>query len=56
MSTGASRNRVAADASRDAEDGALRSARARRMGWALGLLALAFYIGFMVWTAIEAPR
>jgi hypothetical protein len=56
MSTGASRNPVTADASRGAEDDALRAARVRRTAWVLGLLALAFYVGFMVLTAIEGPR
>jgi len=56
MSTGASRNPATAAASRDAADGALRAARVRRGAWLLGLLALAFYVGFMVLTAIEGPR
>jgi uncharacterized membrane protein (DUF485 family) len=56
MSTGAPRNPVTADVSRDAADGAQRAARVRRTAWALGLLALAFYVGFMVLTAIEGPR
>ena len=56
MSTGVSRNRVAADASRDAADDSLRAARARRAAWLLGLLALAFYVGFMIFIAIGGPR
>ena len=56
MSTGASRNPVTADASRGAEDDALRGVRARRTAWVLGLLALVFYVGFMILIAIEGPR
>ena len=56
MSTGAHRNPATADGTRDAADGALRAARVRRTAWLLGFLALAFYVGFMVLTAIEAPR
>jgi hypothetical protein len=56
MSTGVPRNRAAADASRDAADDALRAANARRAAWLLGLLAVAFYVGFMVLTAIGGPR
>ena len=56
MSTGTPRNPVAANESRSAADDALRAARARRTAWVLGLLALAFYVGFMVLTAIEGPR
>lgn len=56
MSTATPRNTLAADARRDAADAALRAARARRMGWALGLLAIAFYVGFMILTAIGGPR
>jgi len=40
---------------RSAED-AQRAARVRRSAWLLGLLAIAFYVGFMVLTAIEGPR
>ena len=56
MSTGTPRNPVAANASRGAADDALRAARVRRTAWVLGLLALAFYVGFMILTAIEGPR
>ena len=56
MSTGASRNPVPAGASRGAEDDARRAARVRRTAWLLGSLALAFYVGFMILTAIEGPR
>ncbi len=56
MSTRTPRNTVAAGATRDAADDALRAVRARRMGWLLAVLAIAFYVGFMVWTAIEGPR
>ncbi len=56
MSTGAPRNPATAGVSRDAADDALRAARVRRMAWLLGMLALAFYVGFMVLTAIEGPR
>jgi hypothetical protein len=56
MSRGTPRNPVAANESRDAADDALRAARARRTAWALGLLALVFYVGFMVLTAIGGPR
>jgi hypothetical protein len=56
MSAGMPRNRAAATAGRDAEDDALRAARARRTAWLLGLLALAFYVGFMVYTALGGPR
>jgi fucose permease len=56
MSTGASRNPVAANKNRDAADDAQRAARVRRTAWVLGLLAIAFYVGFMVLTAIEGPR
>jgi uncharacterized membrane protein (DUF485 family) len=56
MNTGASRNPVAASKSRDAADDAQRVARARRVAWLLGLLAVAFYVGFMILTAIEGPR
>ena len=30
--------------------------RNRRVAWLLGLLALTFYVGFMVLTAIGGPR
>jgi uncharacterized membrane protein (DUF485 family) len=56
MSTGAARKPATAAANRDAADDALRAARVRRTGWLLGLVALAFYVGFMVLTAIEGPR
>ncbi|MEO8463958.1 MAG: hypothetical protein ABI640_01345 [Gammaproteobacteria bacterium] len=56
MSTGTPRNPANADATRAAADDALRAARARRNGWVLGLLALAFYVGFMIYTGIEGPR
>jgi len=56
MSTGTPRNPANADPSRDAEDGALRAARVRRNAWVLGLLALAFYVGFMIYIATEGPR
>jgi uncharacterized membrane protein (DUF485 family) len=56
MSARASRNPPPAEVSRAAEDDALRAARARRTAWLLGLLALAFYVGFMVLTAVEGPR
>jgi hypothetical protein len=56
MSSGAPRNPANAGASRDAADDALRTARARRNAWVLGLLALAFYVGFMIYTAVEGPR
>jgi hypothetical protein len=56
MSTGTPRNPVAANESRGAADDALRAARVRRTAWVLGLLALAFYVGFMILTAIEGPR
>jgi uncharacterized membrane protein (DUF485 family) len=56
MNTGASRRPTPADVSRGAEDDALRAARVRRTAWVLGLLALAFYVGFMVLTAVEGPR
>ena len=56
MSTGAPRNPTPADTSRDAADDMPRAARVRRTAWVLGVLALAFYVGFMVLTAIEGPR
>jgi uncharacterized membrane protein (DUF485 family) len=56
VNTRAPRNPATASASRDAADDALRAARVRRTAWVLGLLALAFYVGFMVLTAIEGPR
>jgi hypothetical protein len=56
MSTGAPRNPATADVRRDAPGDALRAARVRRSAWLLGLLAIAFYVGFMVLTAIEGPR
>jgi hypothetical protein len=56
MSTGMPRNPIAADERRGAADDALRAARARRMGWLLGLLAIAFYVGFMVVTVMQGPR
>jgi uncharacterized membrane protein (DUF485 family) len=56
MSTGTPRNPVAANENRGAAGDALRAARVRRTAWALGLLALAFYVGFMILTAIEGPR
>jgi len=40
------------DTTSGAED-ALRVARARRMAWALGLVVLACYIGFMVLTKLK---
>lgn len=55
MSTGTPSNSANAAASRDAAADALRAARVRRSAWVLGLLALAFYVGFMVYTAIEGP-
>ena len=55
MSMGTSRNPANADATRAGANDALR-ARARRNGWVLGLIALAFYLGFMVYIAIEGPR
>jgi hypothetical protein len=36
-------------------DEALRAARVRRSAWVLGLLAVAFYVGFIVWSAIRGP-
>jgi len=56
MSTGTPRNPANANLRRDAEDDALRAARARRNAWVLGLLALAFYVGFMIYTAVQGPR
>lgn len=50
-----SRSPAAPDARRSAEE-AQRMTRARRMAWGLALLAIAFYVGFMVLTAIEGPR
>jgi uncharacterized membrane protein (DUF485 family) len=56
MSTAAPRHPTPADVSRGAADDLLRNARVRRTAWVLGLLALAFYVGFMILTAIEGPR
>ena len=56
MSTGAPRNPTTPDARRGVVDDAQRAARVRRAAWLLGLLALAFYVGFMVLTVIEGPR
>ena len=56
MSTGTPRNPTAANESRGAADDALHAARARRTAWVLGLTALAFYVGFMILTAIQGPR
>jgi hypothetical protein len=56
VSTGTPRNSTNADASHNAAEDALRAARVRRNGWVLGLLALTFYVGFMVYIAIEGPR
>ena len=54
MSTRTPGSPANARAGRDTDT--LRAARARRNAWVLGLLALAFYVGFMVYTAIEGPR
>ena len=56
MSTRAPRNPASADVSRDAADNVLRASRVRRTAWLLGLLAIAFYVGFMILTALEGPR
>ena len=56
MSTRTSRTPATANESRGAADDTLRAMRARRTAWALGLLAIAFYVGFMVWIAIQGPR
>jgi hypothetical protein len=55
MSTGARRKPATADVSREAADDALRAARVRRMGWGLGLLMIACYLGFIALTALEGP-
>jgi uncharacterized membrane protein (DUF485 family) len=54
MSTGSSRNPATADIGRDSE-AARRAARVRRTAWTLALLAIAFYVGFIVLTAINGP-
>jgi hypothetical protein len=36
-------------------DEAQRAARVRRTAWALALLAVACYLGFIVWTALRGP-
>jgi hypothetical protein len=46
--------RLPADATRGSA-GALRVARARRMAWGLGLIVIACYVGFMVFTGIKGP-
>jgi hypothetical protein len=38
----------------DAEDAA-RAARIRRSAWALALLAVVFYVGFIAWNVLRAP-
>jgi hypothetical protein len=38
----------------DGED-AVRAAKVRRSAWALALLALAFYLGFIAWNVLRAP-
>jgi hypothetical protein len=35
---------------------AARAANLRRSGWLLGLLALGFYVGFIVWNLLLRPR
>jgi uncharacterized membrane protein (DUF485 family) len=55
MSAVTPRNPATAASSRGAADEALRVARARRMAWALGLIVIACYVGFMVLTGIKGP-
>jgi hypothetical protein len=55
MSTRSRQPTVTASADRSGTDEALRAARVRRSAWVLGLLALAFYVGFIVWSAIRGP-
>jgi len=35
--------------------GAARAAKVRRSAWLLGLLAAAFYVGFIAWNVLHAP-
>ncbi len=41
--------------SRGAADDSARAARLRRSAWLLGLLAIAFYLGFIFWNLTRAP-
>jgi hypothetical protein len=55
MSTGARQPAVTPGKDRGDADEALRAARVRRSAWALAILAIAFYVGFIVWRALRGP-
>ncbi|HEY9181773.1 MAG TPA: hypothetical protein VIQ99_01155 [Gammaproteobacteria bacterium] len=37
------------------DEDAVRAAKVRRSAWALALLAVAFYLGFILWNVLRAP-
>ena len=41
---------------RGTDEDAVRAAKLRRSGWLLGLLAIGFYVGFLLWNLLLKPR